>query len=154
MNKITNMKNLFLGLILAILIFPLFTLNSFATVDTSRVDPITGAISNTQVNTNTNNQNIGNAVNNAVGLPPVTMDDMTDLVERKTYDVVNLLQVFVKPFSVICFIGCAIMTLIGAFGHGGYVGKGLIGMFVAGMIYTAVMYAPELVQFFSTWLLN
>lgn len=147
MNKIKNIKILFIGLLLSLLITPLFTLTSFATVDTSKVDPITGAITEENTNTNTDRDE-------AIGLPPVTMDDMTDLVERKTYDVVNLLQVFVKPFAVICFIGCAIMTLIGAFGHGGYVGKGLIGMFTAGMIYTAVLYAPQIVQFFSTWLLN
>lgn len=149
MNTIKDIKFLLIGLLLSILIVPLFTLTSFATVDTSKVDPITGAINETQTNTNTNT-----SIDDAVGLPPVTMDEMTDLVERKTYDVVNLLQVFVKPFAVICFIGCAIMTLIGSFGHGGYVGKGLLGMFIAGMIYTAVLYAPQLVQFFSTWLLN
>lgn len=151
MNKIKDIKLLLIGLLLSVLIIPLFTLTSFATVDTSKVDPITGAINETQTTTNTSTSP---SRDEAVGLPPVSMDEMTDLVERKTYDVVNLLQVFVKPFAVICFIGCAIMTLIGAFGHGGYVGKGLLGMFTAGMIYTAVLYAPQLVQFFSTWLLS
>lgn len=149
--KDQNIKTIVLGLILSFFVIPLFSLTSFATsVDSTKVDPITGAITDT----NSSSNNSQSDIDKAVGLPPVTMNEMTDLVEQKTYDVVHLLQVFVKPFAVICFIGCGILSLIGALGKKGYVGKGLLGMFISGMMYTAVLYAPEIVQFFSTWLLN
>lgn len=147
MNRIKNIKILFIGLLLAFLITPLFTITSSATVGTSKVDPITGAITDT---TNTTKSDI----EDAVGIPNVTIDDAKDLVEKKTYDVVSLLQVFAKPFTIICFIISAIVTVMGAFGRGGYVSKGILGMFISGLVYTAVMYAPQIVQFFSTWLIN
>lgn len=84
-------------------------------------------------------------------LPVVTIDDAKDLVERKTFDVVELLQVFGKPFSVIMFILCAIVTLFGTITKSSAVGKGIFGMFITGIAYTGIMYAPEIMNFFSSW---
>ena len=69
MNKMKNIKTLFVGLLLALLITPLFTLTSFATVDTSKVNPITGAITEKKPKCYTNTDR-----DEAIGLPPVTMD--------------------------------------------------------------------------------
>lgn len=85
-------------------------------------------------------------------VPNISVESAKDLIERKTYDVVEILQVFGKPFSAIMFIVCAFVTLFGTVTKSGSVGKGVLGMFIAGMVYTAVLYAPELVHFFSTWL--
>lgn len=85
-------------------------------------------------------------------LPTVTIDDAKDLVERKTFDVVELLQVFGKPFSAIMFILCAIVTLFGTITKSSAVGKGILGMFITGIAYTGIMYAPEIMNFFSSWL--
>lgn len=85
-------------------------------------------------------------------VPNVSIDDAKDLVERKTYDIVELLQVFGKPFSAIMFIICAFMTLFGTITKSAAVGKGIFGMFIAGFAYTGIMYAPEIMTFFSSWL--
>lgn len=87
-------------------------------------------------------------------VPNVSIDDAKDLIERKTYDIVHLLQVFVKPFSAIIFVFCAIISLFGAVTRSGFVGKGLLGMFISGIMYTAVLYAPEIMNFFSNWLIS
>lgn len=85
-------------------------------------------------------------------VPNVSIDDAKDLVERKTYDIVELLQVFGKPFSAIMFIICAFITLFGTITKSAAVGKGIFGMFIAGFAYTGIMYAPEIMTFFSSWL--
>lgn len=86
------------------------------------------------------------------GIPNVTIEQAEDWAERKGFDIVGLLQTFVQPFSVIIFIICAFMTLIGAFGNSQLVGRGMFGMFIAVLMYAVVLYAPELMDFVLLWL--
>lgn len=153
MNKLlNNSKSFLMGILMAFLVIPLLAISSSAT---SNIDPV-NTIKDTHsaksaddtysdVESRTKKQ-----INEAI--PNVSMNDAMNLVEHKTFDVVKLLQVFGKPFAMICMIGCALMVLVGAFGKGGYVGKGLLGMFISGVIYTAILYAPQIVEFFSRWL--
>lgn len=85
------------------------------------------------------------------GLPSVTADQASSWFEKKGFDIVGLLQTIVQPFAVIIFIGCALMALVGAFGNSQLVGRGLIGMMLACIIYAVVLYAPELLDFFMAW---
>jgi len=85
------------------------------------------------------------------GLPNATIDQASSWAERKGFEIVGLLQTVVQPFAVIIFIGCGLMALVGAFGNGSLVGKGIVGMVIALIMYAVVLYAPELLDFFMAW---
>lgn len=83
-----------------------------------------------------------------VGLPSVSTNDINDWTERKGFEVIGVLQKFVQPLAIVIFIGCAILTLIGAFGNGKMVSRGLLGMFISLIMYVVVLYAPEIMDVF------
>ena len=88
--------------------------------------------------------------NNPAGLPNASIDDLQSKAESKMFSVVTLLQTIGKPFFIVCFIIAAVITIVGLFGRAG-VWKGVIGMFVSGILYACVMYAPEIVQWIQIW---
>lgn len=83
-----------------------------------------------------------------VGLPTASTDEISQWTERKGFEIIGLLQKFVQPFAIVIFIGCAIITLIGAFGNGKLVSKGLLGLFISLIMYVVVLYAPEIMDVF------
>lgn len=85
------------------------------------------------------------------GLPEVTIDDATNWIERKGFEIITLMQKFMQPFAIVIFIGSAIMALVGVFGKGKTVSKGLVGMFLALIIYAVGLYAPEIMDIFLSW---
>ena len=145
---VQEFKKTFISLLIALMLIPLFSINAYATVDTSTVDTITGEI--TEVTSDKENM----IVDGDSALPSVGMQDVVNLVETKTFDLVYLLQAFGSKFAVLMFVASACMALLGVILRGGYVGKGLIGMFISGMIYVAILYAPSIVEFFNTWLVS
>ena len=86
------------------------------------------------------------------GLPSVQMSEFEMWVEKKMFEIVELLQTFAQPFAIVIFIGSALMSLVGAFGNSSLVGKGLIGMILAIIMYAVVLSAPELLDRANTWL--
>lgn len=87
-------------------------------------------------------------------LPEVTIDEASTWVERKGFELVGFLQTFMQPFAVVIFIGCAILVLLGAFGNGRLVGRGLLGMFISVSIYVVALYAPEIMDIFLGWVMS
>lgn len=85
------------------------------------------------------------------GLPNVHVEQASQFVEEKGFDIISFLQRFVQPFAIIIFIFCALLSLIGAFGNASWVGKGIVGMAIAIIMYAVVLYAPELLDFFASW---
>lgn len=85
------------------------------------------------------------------GIPSVSSEQASSWIERKGFEIVGVLQTLVQPFAVIIFIGCALMALVGAFGNGSLVGKGLMGMMIACIMYAVALYAPEILDFFMEW---
>ncbi|HCL4480292.1 TPA: hypothetical protein N2D99_002380 [Clostridium botulinum] len=147
-NKI---KNILIAIIFVLFISPLFAITVSAkgdssTLKTNTVTPIQSQDKDTSSTTKKFDYSPDKE------LPKVGIDQASNWAERKGQDIVNFLQIVVQPFSVIIFIGCAFITLFGTFGHGGLVAKGIIGMGIAVAMYTAVLFAPELLQFFSRWL--
>lgn len=88
------------------------------------------------------------------GIPDVGVEEVSSWTERKGFEIIGLLQKFVQPFSIIIFIGCAILTLIGAFGNGQLVSRGIMGMVIALIMYAVVLYAPEIMDVFLNWVRN
>lgn len=145
MNISLNKVKLFVvTLLLGVLVLPLYYINTINVGATSRVAPIELIDEDETTNTNESTQEDL--------LPSVTMDEAINHLEGKVFDVVKLLQVIGKPFCIVAFIICAILTLLGTFGQSGYVMKGLVGMFICAVAYTCILFSPQIVNFFSTWL--
>ena len=85
------------------------------------------------------------------GLPVVTIDDASNWMERKGFEVIGFLQKFIQPFAIIVFIFSGIMVLLGSFGNSKSVSQGLWGMFIALIMYVTVLYAPEIMDVFLGW---
>ena len=138
------------SLVLAILMLVLSMVNvsAFATssVGTETVSPI-GNTGNAKASTSTNTYTTGEY---DTGLPEVTLDEFEEKVESKFYKVIKLLQTGAKPVCIIFFIFGALLAVVGLMGKGG-VWKGLLVMGMAALMYTAIMYAPEIVQFIQAW---
>ena len=84
--------------------------------------------------------------------PEVTIDDASAWVDRKGFELIGFLQKFAQPFAIVMFIFCAFLTLLGAFGNGHLVGKGILGMSITLIVYALILYAPEIHDIFLGWL--
>ena len=82
------------------------------------------------------------------GIPKVTIDDVNSWTDRKGFETIKLLQRFAQPFSIIMFIACAIMALIGAFGNSHLISRGISGMAIVAIVYCIILYAPEILDGF------
>lgn len=87
-----------------------------------------------------------------VDVPNVQIEQAKTFVERKGFDVVELLQVFAQPFAIILFIFGAFVALMGAFGKSSSMMKGVLVMAIAVVIYAVTLSAPELIDFGNAWL--
>lgn len=126
------------------------TLPSFATeVDTTVVTPVDPA-ENAGGQTATGNGNENGSGEYDTGVPDVTLDEFEAKVEGKFYKVIKLMQTGAKPCCIIFFIVGALMAVIGMMGKGG-AWKGFLVMGLSALCYTAIMYAPEIVQFIQEW---
>jgi len=83
-------------------------------------------------------------------LPSPSIDQAVDWADRKGGEATNFLQVGGQWLAIIIFIVSAIMTLFGAVA--GRVSKGLVGIFIAIIMYAGITFAPTLIDFFSQWL--
>lgn len=79
-------------------------------------------------------------------VPVVTTDQMVEWILRKGNELISILQVFAQPFAIIIFIISAAICLIGSLAKGNMASKGLMGMIASALLYTAVLYAPLLVN--------
>ena len=93
-----------------------------------------------------NNENLANG-----GIKKVTLDQASAWAERKGYDIIGFLQTIVQPISIIMFILGALVTLMGSFGNSQLVGRGIFSMVIAIVIYSTVLFAPEIVDFVFNW---
>ena len=85
-------------------------------------------------------------------VPTVTTDQMVEWILKKGNEVISILQIFAQPFAIIIFIVSCAICLIGALTKGNMMGKGLIGMVAAAILYAAALYAPVLVNSISSFL--
>jgi len=78
-----------------------------------------------------------------------TVDNVKTYVDNKGGQGIFLLQYAAEPFLVIAFICFVFMLVLGIFGNGELVGKGIFGMLTCGIAYSMVLYAPEIMGFIS-----
>lgn len=146
-------KQKFLFTNIMIMIMYLFILSTITTipvfaVDTSKVDPISGAIIDSTDSTQTDTEN-----GIQTGIKTVTMEEIKKIIKKKGDELVSVMQTGAKPFSYLVFIICGIILLVSAFTKIG-IGKGILGMIVVVLAYNGILYAPQIVEFFSTWLIS
>lgn len=140
------------------MILPIFSMNVYAdTMSTKSVETINKektakSVDNVAKNTIKNNSNSLEVYNNDKTLPKTDIKQATNWATRKGTDVVYFLQNIVKPLAIAVFIICGLITLFGAIGGKGYVSKGLVGLCISVIIFTATSFAPEIVEYASRWL--
>ena len=91
--------------------------------------------------------------NNPGGLPTTSVSDAESKIEEKAWNIISLCQTIGKPICIIGFIISAIIALFGALGRRGAM-PGLIGCLIAGVMYVAINYAPEIVNFIQAFIIS
>lgn len=91
--------------------------------------------------------------NNPGGLPTTSVEDAENKIEQKAWNIISLCQTIGKPICIIGFIISALVALFGALGRKGAT-PGLIGCLIAGIMYVAINYAPEIVAFIQTFIVS
>ena len=91
--------------------------------------------------------------NNPGGLPTTNVSDAESKIEQKAWNIISLCQTIGKPICIIGFIISALIALFGALGRKGAM-PGLIGCLIAGVMYVAINYAPEIVSFIQTFVVS
>ena len=82
-----------------------------------------------------------------------TLKKAEDYVERKLFDIVGFFQSFIKPLTYATFIFSAIVLLFGFISSSKKsVTLGILGMIFSIIIYVSVVFAPQLVDYFGSWL--
>lgn len=148
-------------------ISPLFcTINAFAdsssTMSTTQVKPVekssaTDKLADNTISKNNKALDVQNKPNREPlsatdVVPNVSVDKATHWATNKGSDAITFLQSAVRPIAIIVFIISALVALCGGVFGGNAVTKGLIGMGISVFMFTAVTFAPDLVNFFSNWL--
>lgn len=88
------------------------------------------------------------------GLPNVGISDVNEWTDRKGSEIITAIQRFAQPFTIIIFIGCAILTLIGAFGDSRMISKGIYGMFISVIVYAVIINANTIMDALLNFLIN
>lgn len=141
---------LFLALVL-VLVTTLGTMSVFATeVDTTVVAPVENTENAGEQNGTNGSNNNGSDYEYDTGVPDVDVDEFEAKIESKFNKVIELMQTGAKLLCIIFFIIGALMTVIGMLGKGG-AWKGLLAMGLSALMYTCIMYAPEIVHFLQEW---
>lgn len=91
---------------------------------------------------------------NQVNPPKVTTDDVQNWVDRKGNDAITILQNVVKVVSIIGFILCICLIIIGAVGNRRTMTGGIIGAIVAALCYVAISQIDVILAFFSGWIMS
>lgn len=147
--KTLNMKKIAIFMLVVMTLLFTSTITAFATtVDTTIVEEANSETTDNSSALGTTKADMES--DNPAGLPEASVEDLQEKAESKMFSIVTLLQTIGKPFFIICFIIATIVTIVGLFGKGG-VWKGVIGMFLSGILYTCVMYAPEIVEWIQIW---
>lgn len=85
-------------------------------------------------------------------IPDTTIEDANNWVSKKGDDLVSFGGTLAEPISIIGFMVGLFITLAGGFTKSNLIGKGLLVMAISIIVYAGVVFAPELVQYFSGWL--
>lgn len=144
MNKtLKNIKLFVIAIILGLFVLPIAFINTITVNATGEVN----TISSDQLKSDEPAYLSGSDM-----LPSVEMDTAINHLEGKAFDIVILLQRVGKPICIAMFIISALLALFGVIMKGAHTVMGFVGMAICAVSYTCILFAPQIVQFFSTWL--
>lgn len=143
MNKIINKIKLFLPIVMVSLLIGGNTVYASNSSIIKNESPalIEGSTSNRGIISQQNTVQSGGS-----------LDKAEDYVETKLFDVVGFFQSFIKPLTYVTFIISTIMVLFGVVTDSKSKFKGLLGMAFSIFVYVSVVFAPQIVEYFSSWL--
>lgn len=101
---------------------------------------------------NETNNNSGNIIGNQGGSSSGSLSKAEEYVETKLFDVVGFFQSFIKPLTYLTFIISVIMVLFGVITDSRSKFAGFMGMAFSVFVYVAVVFAPQIVDYFGAWL--
>lgn len=82
----------------------------------------------------------------------VNAKDANNWAKEKGGDLIGFFTTIAEPLAVVIFILSAIMMMVGALAKSDWFKRGVLGMAIAVLMWTAVTFAPELILFGSEWL--
>ena len=136
----------------------LFSINATVTdTGTGSIDDLTSSSEETTVTTEeatTESNDLPAGMLTADDLLPQTDESAIEpFIEKKGAEVVRYCQIAGIFFSIVCFIVGGVITLIGAIGSNSKMLRGgAIAILLSATIFTAIWFAPQILQAFSSWL--
>lgn len=94
------------------------------------------------------------AITGQTDLPEVTTDDMQNWVNRKGGELISIITRVVQVASIIGFVLCIVLIVIGAVGNSRTLVGGVIGLVFCCLGFTAATMAPQIIAAVNGWLVN
>ncbi|CCL32466.1 TPA: hypothetical protein UL242_002361 [Clostridioides difficile] len=143
-------KKMLISLVIIVMLLSVFSVQSYA-INEQKVEPI----KNEDIYNNTKGDKNGGYMTGDDVMEKVTMDEFSDRVEKKGFEIIKFMKVFANPFFTICFIVALIFTAIGAFcKRGGFLWIGISAMIIVAFSYTAVIYSSDILRWVQTWIVS
>lgn len=85
------------------------------------------------------------------GIEPVSTEDLSDRLNEKGNDVVDIVTVIGKWVCIIMIAFGFLCILIGAFGNQKLLVRGLIAVVLCGVCYAGIVCGRDIVEFIASW---
>lgn len=79
----------------------------------------------------------------------VTIDDATEYMEKKSYELIGFLQKIAKPITLVVMVGCGLMAVISGLSGGGSKGGSggwMWAAVISALCYTAIIFSPMILN--------
>ena len=84
-----------------------------------------------------------------------TVEDLSNKLEKKGFEVVLAMQKVVNPILVICLIVAFVTSVFGFIsGMKHMIGYGIGALLLIGFVYIGIMFAPEILDFFANFMIE
>lgn len=85
------------------------------------------------------------------GIPSVSVEDVTERLNNKGNDIVNILQTVGRWICIGAFVISVVMMVAGCVGNKKWIMQGLIGLIISGVAYAGIVCGREIVMFIASW---
>ena len=85
------------------------------------------------------------------GIPSVSVEDVTERLNNKGNDIVNILQTVGRWICIGAFVISVVMMVAGCVGNKKWIMQGLIGLIISGVAYAGIVCGRQIVMFIASW---